>query len=323
MSHCPILSLMNMQEGLLLSIEDLNISLKGKKGCERIVRDLNIKLYKDTVTGLAGESGSGKTITVLAISRLLDERKWQVSGSVRFRSQNLLDLTQKELVSIRGRDIGFVFQDSMSALDPLMNVRRQLEEAVTAHASCTKTELEEKVRSLLCSVRLRTDEAFLRLYPHQLSGGMKQRLAFAMALANNPEVLILDEPTTALDVTVQASVASLINRLSACTLLVSHDLALMAGLCDYIYIMYSGLIVEEAESAAIFASHAHPYTSLMLESLPSANGFRVQPPLQESPAPSGCPFYPQCVRRSSVCRHGLPQLREIENNHFVRCFNIK
>ena len=298
------------------------------------VRNVNLTIARGESLGLVGESGSGKSVTSLAIMRLLPPQA-QISGEVRFEReasppQNLLALPSEEMRKLRGSRISMIFQEPMTALNPVMRVGEQIAEAVRAHNEVSKKEAWNRAVEGLREVAITDPEHRARDYPHQLSGGMRQRVMIAMAIVNHPELLIADEPTTALDVTIQAQILDLLSELrqkfGLTMLFISHDLAVISRVADRVAVMYAGSVVEVAPRDEIFRAPAHPYTRGLLTAMPTLTTNRTQPlhtiegsvpPLQALPA--GCSFEPRCDLRVPQCASELPPLIQVSPEHWARC----
>ena len=316
----------------LLRVRDLTVTFRSRGRRDvRAVDGLNLDVAAGSTVGIVGESGSGKSVTSLAALGLLGKRGVQVSGEVRFDGDDLLRLPEEELRALRGREIAMIFQDPMSSLNPVLTVGRQITEILERHRGLSGSQAKERAAELLAQVGIADGVARLRNYPHQLSGGMRQRVMIAMALACEPRLLIADEPTTALDVTISAQILDLLRRLVKDTqtalVLITHDLGVVAGLCDEVHVMYSGRIVESAHRRALFAQPAHPYTTGLLASVPRLDQPRGLPllPIPGSPSDTlpwaeGCAFAPRCTRRVPSCTGAAPALEPIAG-HLARCVN--
>jgi oligopeptide/dipeptide ABC transporter ATP-binding protein len=319
---------------VLLEIKNLSVQFPGTPKPLAAVRELSFGIPRGQVLGLVGESGSGKSVTSLAIMRLLPSQA-QITGSIGFAangsgSQNLLSLDPEQMRCLRGSRISMIFQEPMTALNPVMRVGEQIAEAVRAHHQMSKQESWNRAVEALREVAIPDPERRSRDYPHQLSGGMRQRVMIAMAIVNRPELLIADEPTTALDVTIQAQILDLLAELRekfALTMLfISHDLAVISKIADRVAVMYAGNLVELGSREQIFRTPAHPYTRGLLKSAPTLETNRAQPlrtiegtvPSLQS-IPVGCPFEPRCDLRVPECARALPQLVEISEGHWARC----
>jgi oligopeptide/dipeptide ABC transporter ATP-binding protein len=324
----------------LLEVEHLTIRFpSGKSGHAQslstpaAVTDLNFQIWPGEVLGMVGESGSGKSVTSLALMRLLPPQT-RVSGVIRFQdddqSRDLLLLPPESMRSLRGRQIGMIFQEPMSALNPVMRVGDQIAEAVRAHEKVSRKEAWDRAVAAMNNTAIPDAARRARDYPHQLSGGMRQRIMIAMAIVNRPKLLIADEPTTALDVTVQAQILELLGELRSkfglTMLFISHDLAVISQIADRVAVMYTGNLVEVGTKQDIFQSPAHPYTRGLLSAIPTLQTSRSQPlktiegtvpPLRA--LPDGCHFEPRCDFRIDECRGVQPALLEVSPGHWARC----
>ncbi len=297
------------------------------------VRDLSFSIAPGEVLGLVGESGSGKSVTSLALMRLLPPHA-RIRGEVRFGNgtgtQDLLQLSDAAMRPLRGSELAMIFQEPMTALNPVMRVGDQVAEAVLAHNQVAKSEAWKRTLVALGEVGIADFERRARDYPHQLSGGMRQRVMIAMAIVNHPRLLIADEPTTALDVTIQAQILELLAELRAkfglTMLFISHDLAVVSQVADRVAVMYAGNLVELGPKRDIFETPAHPYTRGLLKAVPTLNTDRQRPletiegsvpPLHA--VPPGCPFEPRCEFRVEECARGLPPLAQVSDGHWARC----
>jgi len=318
---------------VLLELRNLTVEFPASPRALTAVRDISFGVSRGEVLGLVGESGSGKSVTSLSIMRLLPPQA-RVSGEILLttdgRPQNLLALDSEPMRLLRGSRICMIFQEPMTALNPVMRVGEQIAEAVRAHANVSKKESWDRAVEALKEVAIDDPAGRARDYPHQLSGGMRQRVMIAMAIVNRPEMLIADEPTTALDVTIQAQILDLLaeirEKFGLTMLFISHDLAVVSQVADRVAVMYAGNLVELGPRAEIFRLPAHPYTRGLLEAAPTLSTARNRPlqtiegtvpPLQT--LPSGCPFEPRCDLRVSECRNQLPELAEISPGHWARC----
>lgn len=312
----------------LLEIKDLVVKFHTMDATVEAVNGISFTIGKGETLGLVGETGAGKTTTALSILNLIQSPPGKIeSGEILFEDQDILKMTDAQLHHMRGRAVSMIFQDPMTALNPIFNVENQIAEVVKIHENVSKQEAVEKARKMLEFVGIPADRGVE--YPHQFSGGMKQRVVIAMALACSPQLLIADEPTTALDVTIQAQVLDMINdlqkKLGSSMLLITHDLGVVAETCDKVAIMYAGEIVEYGPIEYIFNKTAHPYTKGLFNSLPSLDEDvdRLKPirGLMPDPAnlPSGCKFHPRCPYADEICETQNPDLEEIETNHWCRC----
>ncbi|HAK89838.1 MAG TPA: dipeptide/oligopeptide/nickel ABC transporter ATP-binding protein [Nitrospiraceae bacterium] len=313
----------------LLDIKNLSVSFKTDKGFLRVVSGLSFDIKKSEVFGLVGESGCGKSLTALSIMRILPNNAF-AEGEIFFNDKNLLTLGESEMRVIRGKDISMIFQEPMTSLNPVLTVGYQIAEALTAHFDISKKEAMNRATVLLRDVKIPSPELRIKDYPHQMSGGMRQRVMIAMAIACNPQLLIADEPTTALDVTIQAQILELLHGLrkerDMSVLLITHDLSIISEQADRVAIMYAGRIMELADVDELFINPLHPYTKGLLESLPVAKGAALKPITGFVPTPDqfpdGCKFSDRCNMASDICMGREPDLREISKNHFVRCVKV-
>ena len=312
----------------LLEINNLTIHYVTKDSTVRAVNDISLALDKGETIGLVGETGAGKTTTALGIMGLIQTPPGKVvSGEILFGGADLLKTSEHELRKIRGDDISMIFQDPMTALNPIMRVGDQIAEVVYLHGDCTRAEAVKRSIQMLETVGIRAERS--TEYPHQFSGGMKQRVVIAMALACNPKLLIADEPTTALDVTIQAQVLEMMNelkkKLGTSMILITHDLGIVAESCDRVAIMYAGQIVEYGSLGDIFHHVSHPYTVGLFGSLPSldkdVDRLKPIPGLMPDPSdlPPGCKFHPRCSMAWEDCSAIEPELYEIQPGHCARC----
>jgi oligopeptide/dipeptide ABC transporter ATP-binding protein len=318
----------------LLDIQGLSISLRTREGLKRVVTDVSFTVAAGEALGIVGESGSGKTLSMLSLLRLLPAGAVARADRAWYAGRDLFSQSPREMAAIRGREIAFVFQDSLTALNPVRSIGRQITEVLRLHFSLTAAQAEERAAALLAKVGIPDPPLRLRQYPHEFSGGMRQRVCIAMALAGEPRVLIADEPTTALDVTVQADIVNLIQKLqrdSGLTVIwVTHDLALLARLADRVIVMYGGRVMEDAAAADLFATPSHPYAAALLGSVrhaaarqPTALGATsaaAQAQAVAAPAAAGCPFAPRCPEAPAACRSHAPPLRAAARGTRVACW---
>ena len=312
----------------ILEIRRMTIGYESDAGLVRAVNGIDLSIGKRKTLGLVGETGAGKTTTALGIMRLVPVPQGRVfDGTILFNGEDLLLKSAAEMRTIRGEKIAMIFQDPMTALNPVLTVGEQISEAIRLHERCSRAEAMVKARSLLELVGIRAER--LGDYPHQFSGGMRQRVVIAMALSCNPDLLIADEPTTALDVTIQAQVLELISSLKAkfgmSMLLITHDLGIVAETCDETAIMYAGEIVERGPILAVFSETAHPYTKGLFASLPdpehperrlaAINGLTPDP----TALPAGCHFHPRCPLATELCAKETPPDRDLGAGHRARC----
>ena len=307
----------------LLSVRDLLVRFQTRDGTVYAVNGVSFDLDAGETLGLVGESGCGKSVTNLAVMRLLPYPAGRiVGGHVYFEDQDLVGLDESEMRDLRGKEIAMIFQDPMTSLNPVLTIEEQMVETIRAHKKVSKAEARARTIELLAMVGIPNPEGRLRNFPHQFSGGMRQRVMIAMALALEPKLLIADEPTTALDVTIQAQVLELLGRLAAdhgtAVILITHDLGVVAGMTRRINVMYAGFIVESATTLDLFAGPAHPYTVGLMHSMPRLDAQPGEPliPIEGTPpdlrfAPVGCPFAPRCAWRLDRCWTEMPTLDPI------------
>jgi peptide/nickel transport system ATP-binding protein len=314
----------------LLDVRDLNVRFKTRDGIVHAVRDLSFTLRRGETLGVVGESGSGKSVTSLAIMGLLNPGTAQVTGQILFEGTDLLKLNPDRLRAVRGRDVSMIFQDPFACLHPVYRVGWQIAEAVRAHEDVSRNAAWARAVELLRAVGIPNAEVRARDYPHQFSGGLRQRAMIAMALVHNPDVLIADEPTTALDVTVQAQIIELIDRVKRefdiGVILITHDLGVVAETASHVLVMYGGRPMEYGPAHEIFTAAQHPYTWGLLESMPTVDRrLEVLLPIEGSPPsllhpPPGCPFHPRCSYRFSACDQGQTPLQGMEGGHLDACY---
>lgn len=318
---------------IILRAEDLKVSFRSDSGVAWAIRGVSFQVEKGKVLGIVGESGSGKSITSLSIMRLIPKPNGKIeSGSVYFHGEDLLRKSEKEMRKIRGNRIAMIFQEPMTSLNPVFKVGNQLGEALTLHQSIQGKENTDKCLEILRSVRIPDPERVINMYPHELSGGMRQRVMIAMAMLCDPELMIADEPTTALDVTIQAQILQLLRELQQqkqmSIMFITHDLGVIAEIADRVAVMYAGRIVEEADVDDLIEHPVHPYTVGLIEAIPenydSDKHFRSIPGSQPGANAKtiGCAFAPRCDCATGECRAACPELQEVLPGHTVRCFNI-
>ncbi|MBQ3758058.1 MAG: ABC transporter ATP-binding protein [Synergistaceae bacterium] len=312
----------------MLDIKDLTIHYESEGGTVHAVEGLNLTLGRGESLGFVGETGAGKTTTALGIMRLIPAINGKIkSGEIIFNGENLLTKSEAEMRKIRGGKIAMIFQDPMTSLNPVMTVDKQIAEMISLHKNVSNAEALKLAGDMLELVGIRRER--MHDYPHQFSGGMKQRVVIAIALACDPELLIADEPTTALDVTIQAQVLELMKELkqkfSASMILITHDLGIVADICDKVAIMYAGRVVEYADKRSLYTHPIHPYTRGLFRSVPDidedVDELPVIPGLMPDPVnlPSGCAFHPRCGVATEECAKIRPEMQEAEAGHFVAC----
>lgn len=316
----------------LLEIKNLNVQFKLHEGTVYAVNGVSLDIARGETLGLVGETGAGKTTTALSILRLIQSPPGEIaSGEIHFDGKNLLSLEEQEMRKIRGKQISMIFQDPMTALNPIFKVEDQIAEVIMIHEKLGKQEAREKARHTLELVGIPASRGVE--FPHQFSGGMKQRVVIAIALACSPQLLIADEPTTALDVTIQAQVLDMMNdlkeQIGSSMLLITHDLGVVAETCNKVAIMYAGEIVEYGSAADVFDNVTHPYTKGLFNSLPSLEEDvrRLKPirGLMPDPAnlPTGCKFHPRCPYADKQCAQDAPPVHELTPGHFCRCHHCE
>ena len=311
-----------------LEVRSLTVCIPTEKGVICPVNDVSLDVSSGSIAGIVGESGCGKSMTARAVMGLLRHPAKVTGGSVFLCGREITSLPEKERRKLRGAEISMIFQEPMTSLNPVVKVGRQVEEAIRLHTACSRDEAKAKTLEIFREVEIPEPESRCGCYPHQLSGGLRQRVMIAMAMVCRPKLLIADEPTTALDVTVEAQILNLLERLrdaGTSVLLISHNLGVIAKVCDYVYVMYAGRIVEQAETKTIFNRPEHPYTRGLFRSVASLREGSgtletipgVVPNLLRLPA--GCSFSLRCGQCGENCRHNMPELIETEPGHQVRC----
>ncbi len=316
----------------ILEVRELATSFHTDRGWQKAIDGVSFDVYKGEILGLVGESGCGKSVTSQSVMRLYDEKHLvRYEGQVVLDGQSMMDLPFRKMQDIRGSKVSMIFQDALSSLNPVLTICDQISEPLRIHQHMSKKEARLKALEMLKLVGIPAPEKRLDQYPHELSGGMRQRMMIAIALACHPQLLIADEPTTALDVTIQAQIMELIvqlnQQLHMGVMLITHDLAVVAQTCSRVIVMYLGQIVEEADVLTLFDHPLHPYTEGLMRSIPRMEGDRTQPlymipgtvPLL-SQIPSGCRFAPRCAYATDKCRQSMPPLQQVDDGHQVRCF---
>lgn len=316
----------------LLDIQDISVQFNTDTGVVYAVDHVNLKLEEGESLGLVGETGAGKTTTALAVLRLIQSPPGQyTSGRILFRGEDILTMSAEQMRKLRGNNISMIFQDPMTALNPVMTVGEQIAEGIQNNERCSPAEARIKMLQMLEMVRIPPERA--NDFPHQFSGGMKQRVVIAIALSCNPALVIADEPTSALDVTIQAQVLAMINELKekqkTSMILITHDLGVVAESCNKVAIMYAGEIVEYGTAEDVFRRAAHPYTEGLFHCIPrldvESERLDTIPGMMPDPSeqPKGCKFCPRCARAAEVCRNSRPKPVEISPGHTVSCFMAK
>lgn len=318
----------------LLEVDDLHTFFKTKKGIVKAVNGVSYRVESGKTLGIVGESGSGKSVSAMSILKLLDGNGYIDSGTITFKGRNLAECTINDMYQIRGNEISVIFQEPMTSLNPVYTIEKQLNEVYLTHQKITKKEASEKSLEMLKAVKIPNPESVMKQFPHQLSGGMRQRVMIAMALACEPSLLIADEPTTALDVTIQAQILKLMNELKkekgTSILFITHDLGVIKQMADEVAVMYCGQVVEMCKARTIFAKEttcSHPYTEGLMTSIPRLDtpvGARLEaiPGAVPHPLnlPKGCKFAPRCKYATEKCMNEEPKLELAEDNHLIRCF---
>lgn len=315
----------------LLTVRNLSTYFYMEEGVIAAVDDVSFDLKSEEVLGIVGETGSGKSVTVKSIMRLIKPPGKIVSGEIIYKDRDLLKINEREMHKIRGKEIGMVFQDPMTSLNPLYTIGNQLMETIMQHQQVSKEEAFKRAVEMLKMVQIPEAEKRMNSYPFEFSGGMRQRVVIAVALSCNPSVLIADEPTTALDVTIQAQILELMKQLQSelksALIFITHDLGVIASMASRIMVMYGGKQMEIGTSDDIFYSPMHPYTNMLLKSVPRVDKKldRLEPIPGQPPrmidVPKVCPFLPRCPRSVDKCNKDLPELEMVSEGHYVRCYN--
>lgn len=315
---------------ILLETKDLHVCFKTNQGINRATNGVSFQVERGKVLGIVGESGSGKSVTSLSVMCLIPQPNGYIEkGEILFHGEDLLKKSDKEIRRIRGNKIAMIFQEPMSSLNPVFKIGYQLGETIRLHQKVVGQENRRRCAEILEQVRISDPQKMLNRYPHELSGGMRQRVMIAMAILCNPELMIADEPTTALDVTIQAQILQLLRDLQKkrkmSIMFITHDLGVIAEIADRVVVMYAGYIVEEADVAELLNHPLHPYTRGLIDAIPenydSEVGFHSIPGIQPDShnMPPGCSFAPRCAFACEACRRAVPELRETTPGHAVRC----
>ena len=317
-------------EQSLLKINEMKTHFFTKRGIVPAVDGVTIEIPMGKIIGIVGESGCGKSVTSLSVMGLVQRPGKVVEGTIEFEGKNLLKLSKSEIRKIRGNEISMIFQEPMTSLNPVYTVGRQVREAITIHENISKKEAKNKVIDIFKSVGIPEAEKRYNAFPHQLSGGLRQRVMIGMAMVCSPKLLIADEPTTALDVTIEAQILHLMRELrtknNTSIMMITHNLGVVAELCDYVYVMYAGKVMEQSDINELFDKPYHPYTDGLMRSMPKINSTNtrlysikgVVPNLLR--LPKGCRFSPRCEKATERCFQQEPDLYKISENHSVRCF---
>ncbi len=316
--------------GTLLDVVDLKTYFKSMDGTVKAVDGVDFSLKPGQTLGVVGESGCGKSVTSLSIMRLVDRPGFMAGGQLMFRGRDLAKISEKEMRGVRGDEISMIFQEPMTSLNPVFTVGNQVREAITEHRKISKSDADARTVDLFRMVGIPSPERRVKDYPHNMSGGMRQRVMIAMALALQPDLLIADEPTTALDVTIQAQILELIRDLrtknNTAVLLITHDIGVVAEMADEVVVMYTGKVVEHGSVQQVLKTPKHPYTVGLLNSIPSigqkGGRLNVIPGTVPSPLnlPKGCPFAPRCPHAMAVCREQEPLLKTLDDGSAARCW---
>lgn len=316
-----------LDERNILEVKDLHVSLMTVGGIVYAVQGVNLEVRKGEILGIVGESGCGKSMTIKSVMRLHDEEKTEYEGEIFFKDEDLLKKPEKDMAQIRGKDIAMIFQDPMVSLNPIMKIGEQIAEEIRAKEKVDKEEAKKRALEMIEKVGVLPPEKRYEQYPFEMSGGMMQRVMIAMGMACNPELLIADEPTTALDVTIQAQILDLMKGLQkehgTSIMIVTHNLGVVAEICDRVTVMYAGRIMETADVETIFDEPKHPYTLALMKSRPK-DGDKEMVSIPGSPPGlskefSGCPFADRCERCMEKCKQQLPQMQDLGNGHKVAC----
>lgn len=321
-----------MEDCPLLEVKELRTRFSSEKGTITAVDGVTFRVDYGETLGVVGESGCGKSVTAESIMRLLNEKSTRYDGEINFKGRNLLSLPEKKMLDIRGNEISMIFQDAMTSLNPVFTIGDQIAESIIVHQNLGKKEAMEKAVEMLRLTGIPSPEKRVHEYPHEISGGMRQRVMIAMALSCKPSLLIADEPTTALDVTIQAQILEVINdlkeELNMGVMMITHDLGVVAEVCTRVAVMYLGQVIEESDVDTLFDSPRHPYTRGLLKSIPTITGDRSQklhtiqgvvPALDN--VPKGCRFAPRCPYATDQCISESPLLETLENGQKVRCWH--
>ena len=321
-----------MKKETILEVKDLHVSFDTYAGEVQVLRGINFHLNKGESLAIVGESGSGKSVTVQTIMKLIPMPPGRIKkGSIIYKNNDSVKYTEKQMQKLRGKNIGMIFQNPMGSLNPTMKVGKQIAESILLHQNTSKKEAKARALELLKLVGIPNPEKRIKQYPHEFSGGMRQRVVIAIALACNPDILIADEPTTALDVTIQAQILDLMkglkNKLDTAIILITHDLGVVADIAERVIVMYGGEIMEEASAKELFFNPKHPYTWGLMDSMPRIEDNTDYPLISIEGTPpdllkpsAGCPFAPRCIYAMRICNNEKPPKYDLEGNHYCRCW---
>lgn len=321
-------------KNVLLDVSNLKLSFFTPGGEVKSLRDVSIELKEGEVLGIVGESGSGKSVTAFSVMRLTPYPGKIIGGSIEFNGKDLTNASEREMRKIRGNQVSIIFQDPMTSLNPVYTIGNQIKEVILLHTDSNKEQAQKRAVELLSLVGINEPEKRLKQYPHELSGGMRQRVMIAIALACEPKLLIADEPTTALDVTIQAQILELMmelkEKLGMSIIMITHDLGVVSSMCDKIAVMYGGKIVEYGNADDIFYNPKHEYTKGLLKSIPRLDAIEHEKlvPIEGSPVdvmnpPAGCPFAPRCESCMKICLKRMPEYTTITEDHYSACWLLQ